>query len=200
MPRNILLGVTGSVAAVLTGKLVRALKEVGDVRVIFTECGKYFVEKNAKGEREFRDLQETSVLRQEDVMDESHEWPEVYMIGDPVAHIELRKWASCLVIAPLSANTLAKINYGLCDNLLTSVYRAWDWTRPIILAPAMNTMMWENDPTKEHIYGCRRRGCRIVGPVRKTLACNDEGMGAMAPIDEIVKEVKHRLRLRAQQV
>jgi len=193
MPRNILLGVTGSVAAVLTGKLVQSLREIGDVRVIFTERGEYFVTKNRKGKKEFEALYEDG-FRWEDVIRECHEWPEVYEVGDPVQHIELRKWASCLVIAPLSAHTLAKIHCGLCDNLLTSVYRAWDWTRPIVLAPAMNTMMWENAPTTEQIEACRKRGCQIVGPVSKMLACNDEGMGAMAPIDEITKEVKRRLR------
>lgn len=66
-------------------------------------------------------------------------------------HIELRKWADCLLIAPLSANTMAKISNGLCDNLLTNVARAWDYNKPMILAPAMNTMMYENPITKKQI-------------------------------------------------
>lgn len=63
-------------------------------------------------------------------------------MGDPVLHIELRRWADVLVLAPLSANTMAKVAHGLCDNLLTSVVRAWDYAKPMIVAPAMNTYMW----------------------------------------------------------
>src|SRR5262245_20486764 len=74
-----------------------------------------------------------------------------YQRDDPVLHIELRRWADLLVIAPLDANTLAKLAYGLSDNLLTCLYRAWDRRRPIVLAPAMNTFMWENPLTDRHL-------------------------------------------------
>jgi phosphopantothenoylcysteine decarboxylase len=194
MPRNILLGVTGSVAAVLTGKLVRALKEIGDVRVVFTKCGKYFVEKNIKAKLAWEAVLAEGLLKGNEIFTDEDEWPESYEVGDPVVHIELRKWASCFVIAPLSANTLAKIEHGICDNLLTSVFRAWDWTRPIILAPAMNTMMWENNTTHLQMYDCKQKGCLVVDPVSKTLACGDEGSGAMASIDDIAKIVRNRLR------
>lgn len=66
-------------------------------------------------------------------------------------HIELRKWADCFLIAPLSANTMAKIVNGLCDNLLTNVARAWDYKKLMILAPAMNTMMYDNPITGKQI-------------------------------------------------
>ena len=80
------------------------------------------------------------------------EWPtDRYTRGDPVLHIELRRWADLFVIAPCDANTLAKLALGNTDNCLTCVYRAWDMSRPIVLAPAMNTLMWEHPVTARHI-------------------------------------------------
>ena len=70
---------------------------------------------------------------------------------DEVLHIELRRWADVLLIAPLDANTLAKLAVGLSDNCLTCVWRAWDPVRPVILAPAMNTLMWEHAITARHL-------------------------------------------------
>src|SRR4029077_5091902 len=69
----------------------------------------------------------------------------------PVLHIELRRWADLFVIAPLDANTLAKLANGLADNCLTCVWRAWDATRPVVLAPAMNTLMWQHPATVRHL-------------------------------------------------
>jgi hypothetical protein len=114
--------------------------------------------------------------------------------GDPVRHIDLRKWAGALVIAPLSANTMAKMAGGVCDNLLTSVYRAWDRTRPVIVAPAMNTLMWEHPVTHQHVRLLSDWDVRFVGPVSKELACADEGMGAMAQVDDVVAALKDALR------
>lgn len=64
---------------------------------------------------------------------DEEEWHEWQKKGDPVLHIELRKWADLLIVAPLSANTLAKLAQGLCDNCLTSVVRAWDWNKPLLV-------------------------------------------------------------------
>lgn len=64
---------------------------------------------------------------------DEEEWHQWQKKGDPVLHIELRKWADLLVVAPLSANTLAKLAQGLCDNCLTSVVRAWDWSKPLLV-------------------------------------------------------------------
>jgi len=177
--KNILLGVTGSVAAIKTPELVSALQEIGDVKVVATKAGSYFL-KNKK-------------INAEVLLDDA-EWPENYNLGDPILHIELRKWASCLVVAPLDANTMAKFSYGLCDNLLTSVFRAWDWSRPVIVSPAMNTMMWENPPTRDLVANLMFYGCHVIPPVAKRLACNDVGMGAMASVEEIVKWVNCNLR------
>ena len=74
-----------------------------------------------------------------------------YDRDDAVLHIELRKWADVFVIAPLDANTLAKLAVGLCDNCLTCVWRAWDLAKPVVLAPAMNTLMWQHPFTRRHL-------------------------------------------------
>src|SRR6185295_16400642 len=83
-------------------------------------------------------------------------WPgrkegKTFQMGQPVVHIELRRWADLFLIAPLDANTLAKLAAGLADNCLTCVWRAWDPARPIVLAPAMNTLMWEHPLTARHL-------------------------------------------------
>ena len=82
----------------------------------------------------------------------SDEWPGTrYHRGDEVLHIEFRKWADMLIVAPLDANTLAKFALGLSDNFLTCIFRAWDFAKPVILAPAMNTLMWESPVTLRHL-------------------------------------------------
>lgn len=190
MSRKILLGVTGSVAAVLTGKMIRALKELGEVKVVFTESGYYFIKANEKARSEF-----INVLDDQDIYRDSSEWPPTYDVGDTVPHIMLRDWADVILAAPLSANTMAKICYGLCDNLLTSVVRAWDHNKPMIAAPAMNTKMWFNHPTQAHVREMTNQGWHIINPVEKELACGDKGMGAMAPIEDVVGFVSRRINL-----
>src|SRR5207244_10305246 len=74
-----------------------------------------------------------------------------FQLGESVPHIELRKWADLLCIAPLDANTLAKLANGLADNCLTCVWRAWELARPVVLAPAMNTLMWDHPLTRRHL-------------------------------------------------
>jgi phosphopantothenoylcysteine decarboxylase len=131
-----------------------------------------------------------------------------------VLHIELRKWADLLIVAPLDANTLAKFALGLSDNCLSCVFRAWDFTKPVILAPAMNTFMWESLVTLRHLRqlladragdavasiksleeapaAFARFAPRIVliPPQAKRLACGDVGVGAMAEVTEIAEVVR----------
>jgi phosphopantothenoylcysteine decarboxylase len=196
MERNkILLGVTGSVAAVLTGKMVKALQELGEVRVVFTTAGRYFIDHNTKARKDwmshfaFELTGDKGSEKRVDFYGDDSEWPEVYEKDDPILHIELRKWADVLVIAPLSANTLAKVTYGICDNLLTSVVRTWDSKKPVVIAPAMNSLMWENELTDQQLDQLKLRPWKVVNPVEKELACGDTGIGAMAPIEKIVSAV-----------
>lgn len=84
------------------------------------------------------------------------------MISD--IRLDLRKWADAFIIAPLDANTLAKIANGLADNLLTCVARAWDFNKPFYFAPAMNTCMWEHPLTNEHVKKLIMvLGCKVIG-------------------------------------
>jgi phosphopantothenoylcysteine decarboxylase len=207
---KVLLGVTGSVAAVKVPLLASLLREAGyEVKVAVTAAAEYFLRAADLPEPPLRDADEWPRRSAAEPADR------VYSRGDAVPHIELRRWADLLLVAPLDANTLAKMSAGLSDNLLTCVYRAWDFARPIVLAPAMNTLMWESPLTRRHLRqlladhsaepgppvgatneeliaainaGCRR--LRIVGPISKTLACGDVGIGAMAEPADIVREVR----------
>lgn len=98
-----------------------------------------------------------------------------------------------MVIAPLDANTMAKIANGLCDNLLTCTVRAWDMKKPLLFCPAMNTFMWEHPITSSHVEQLVNIGYTHVPPIRKTLACGDTGIGAMAEVETIVSLVKEHL-------
>ena len=215
---RIILGVTGSVAAVKVPELWSALAARGhELKLAPTGASLAFFDPALPPAGS--GPSELFVRGQDTVYFEADEWPvgRRFQVGEPVVHIELRKWADLLLIAPLDANTLAKLSLGLSDNLLTSVYRAWDLDRPVVLAPAMNTLMWDHPATSRHLvqlledFGgtrplphldaealsdtingvCPR--LRIVKPVSKRLACGDEGMGGMASLEEIVAAVEEAL-------
>lgn len=184
---KVLIGITGSVAAVKALALAKAIKQFAEVRLVLTKPSEYFLKADIN---HFID-EDIRLYHDQD------EWPTLegaYQVGDPILHIELRRWADLFVIAPLDANTLAKLTYGLCDNLLTSVVRAWDWQKPLILCPAMNTYMWHNAPTNEQVEALMQRGAAFIAPVEKKLACQDIGMGGMANIDEITSVVRKKLK------
>jgi phosphopantothenoylcysteine decarboxylase len=212
---NVLLGVTGSVAAVKTPELATELRSRGhQVKVVATNASLYFFDPTALNTEQAERDPELVILDED-------EWPgrnngRRYERRDEVLHIELRRWAELLVIAPLDANTLAKLANGLCDNCLMCAWRAWDPARPILLAPAMNTFMWEHPITARHLrqlaadagaacpadialealpawINAYRTNLRIVPPVSKELACGDIGVGAMAPVDQIAAAVDDAL-------
>jgi phosphopantothenoylcysteine decarboxylase len=211
---NVLLGVTGSVAAIKTLELFRSLAaQEHQVRVVATSASLYFFDPLELTREVGKAKRDARVV----ILDED-EWPgrgegRRYRREDSVLHIELRRWADLLLVAPLDANTLAKFANGLADNCLTCVWRAWDTTRPVVLAPAMNTLMWEHPFTLRHLHqlavDCRvatagessveqlinqinaSAPClRIVPPVSRRLACGDVGVGAMASLDQIVEMVQ----------
>lgn len=210
---NILLGVTGSVAAIKLPKLIFSLRSVGDVKVVATDAALKIISKIDGFQLVGSSLKKevcTYAARCrldpfEELLSDKQEW---YWerIGDPILHIDLRDWADILVIAPLTANTLAKMAHGLCDNLLTCIYRAWPLNKLIVVAPAMNTDMWEHPVTYEHLGILHRRhdmsrpmmhgspridaeNFVIVRPIEKKLACGTTGMGAMASVEVIVSEI-----------
>jgi len=108
---------------------------------------------------------------------------------------QLSAWADLLLLAPLSANTLAKVALGVCDNLVTRVARGWDAAKPLVAAPAMNTRMWEHCTTAAHLAALQHSGAVCVPPVAKRLACGDVGVGAMAAVSSIVDAVAERVKL-----
>src|SRR5205807_2373825 len=121
-------------------------------KVIATEASLYFFNAAEVGAANSGQCErDTSVV----IVDED-EWPgqteeRRYGREDKVLHIDLRRWGDLLVIAPLDANTLAKLAAGLADNCLTCVWRAWEPSRPVVLAPAMNTQMWQHPATARHL-------------------------------------------------
>ena len=212
---NVLLGVTGSVAAILTPTLFEELQKAGHhVKVVATRAALYFFDAAALVGGTSRRNRDVLILDED-------EWPDRddgrhWQRGDQVLHIELRRWADVLVIAPLDANTLAKLALGVCDNCLTCVWRAWDRNRPVVLAPAMNTLMWGHPATSRHLAQIAadagmappalalddlvmwiNANCpklRVVAPQNKRLACDDVGVGAMASVADVISTAATVLR------
>lgn len=208
--KKILLVVTGSVAAKLTPVLVRELQKKGhEVKIVATPSSLYFFHKRILFGKSHlsqalrfiwnhlpASLQKTILGEKKyinaPIYTDVDEFPgHNYNADAPIKHIELRDWANVLLIAPLTANTLAKMAYGFSDNLALSVIRAWNRERPIVIAPAMNTKMWDNPTTVEHLGKIKTLyKVEVVGPVAKKLACGDVGIGAMADIKDIVAAIK----------
>ncbi|XP_077250640.1 phosphopantothenoylcysteine decarboxylase HAL3a-like isoform X2 [Tasmannia lanceolata] len=182
---RILLAASGSVAAIKFGGLCRSFSEWAEVRAVATKSSLHFIDK-------------ASIPKDVILYTDEDEWSSWKKIGDGVLHIELRKWADILVIAPLSANTLGKIAGGLCDNLLTCIVRAWDFNKPLFLAPAMNTFMWNSPFTQRHLDTICELGISLIPPVTKRLACGDYGNGAMAEPSVIYNTVRLSVDSRAQ--
>ncbi|EGT42694.1 hypothetical protein CAEBREN_01030 [Caenorhabditis brenneri] len=169
---QLLLVLTGSIAVMKAPELVNELyekigKERLTIRIVTTENA----EKLCRIQRlEFEDL----------IYEDRDEW-------SMWRERELRKWADSLLIAPLDANTMAKVANGLCDNLVTSIIRAWDLSKPCYFAPAMNTHMWENPLTMQHRNVLKSQlKFKEICPIQKELICGDAGVGAMASIGTIV--------------
>jgi len=173
---NVLLGITGSVAAIKAEELIKELSPLVVLKVIVTENAKPFMP----------ELSSLEAAYGIETFDDDREWRTWQKRGDPVVHIELRKWADIILIAPLTANTLAKISNGLSDNLLTSVIRAWDYNKPFLIAPAMNTLMYTHTLTERQLCFMQSLGAVIIPPISKKLMCGDIGQGAMAKIETIV--------------
>ena len=174
---KILICATGSVAAIKTPTIAEILQRQGhDTELAVTSSAKFFIDQH------FRNHLPKMLV-------DIHEWNDSYSLGEPVLHIDLRAWADVLLIAPCSANSFAKISYGLADNLVTCIARAWNYEKPFFIAPAMNTMMWNSPVTSEHISRLTRFGARIIDPISKKLACGDVGVGAMAESVDIVQLV-----------
>ena len=167
--KKVLLGVTGSVAAYKACELVRLFVKNGDeVTVVMTKAATEFVTPLT-----FQTLSRNPVF--------------VDQFAPPVSwkpeHISLAEAADLVVVAPATANTIAKMRFGLADNLLTATLLA---TRaPIVIAPAMNTGMWESPVTQENIEALRKRGVLVIEPGDGELACGVKGKGRMMEPEKI---------------
>ena len=173
MARTIVLGVTGSIAAYKACELVRLFVKNGDdVRVVMTDHAKEFVTPLT-----FRTLSRNPV--------------ENAMFADPLdwkpGHISLADAANVLVVAPATANIIAKMANGIADDLLSSVALATK--APIVVAPAMNTGMWENAATQANIETLKKRGVLFVQVGDGELACGTSGPGRMAEPEAIFDAV-----------
>ena len=172
MKRRILLGVTGSIAAYKAAELVRLFVKAGDeVRVVMTPAATEFVSPLT-----FQTLSRNPVYVEE--FKRPMEWrPEHISLAD----------SDLVVVAPATANTIAKMRYGLADNLLTSTLLA---TRaPIAVAPAMNDGMWESEVTQDNISALELRGVKIIAPGYGDLACGTTGLGRMAEPQQILEAI-----------
>ncbi|EKQ67797.1 phosphopantothenoylcysteine decarboxylase/phosphopantothenate--cysteine ligase [Leptolyngbyaceae cyanobacterium JSC-12] len=184
MQHRLLIGVGGGIAAYKVGEVVSALVKAGiEVRVILTQAAQQFVTPLT-----FATLSRHSAYTDQDFWQPLH--------GRPL-HIELGEWADLLVIAPLTANTLAKLTYGLADNLLTNTVLAS--TCPVLLAPAMNTDMWEQ-ATVQRNWQQLSSDLRYhaVGPGAGMLACDRIGTGRMAEPTAILASIHSLLYTRGK--
>ena len=167
--RKVLLGVTGSIAAYKAVELVRLFVKNGDdVTVLMTPAAKEFV-----APLTFQTLSRNPVFVDQFAP----------VVSWKPEHVSLAEAADLVVVAPATANTLAKMRYGLADNLLTATLLA---TRaPVVVAPAMNTGMWEAPATQENLAALKARGVTVVEPGDGELACGVKGKGRMMEPEKI---------------
>ncbi len=176
---TVLLGVTGCIAAYKSCEIVRGLQKAGvRVKVVMTEHAAEFV-----GPTTFRALTNEPVAV--GLFDDA---------SDPIHHISLAQEADAFLIAPCTANVIAKVAHGIADDLLTTTALAT--TAPLIIAPAMNVHMYENVATQENIGILRERGAVVVDADDGYLACGDTGRGRLAEPDAIVEVVLAALGLK----
>ncbi len=177
---KILLGVTGSIAAIKVLDLVHRLTQLNyQCRVIVTKDGLNFVTPLS-----------LSSMGADVYMDDA--LPS-YKYNDVMEHINLAKWADCIIIVPTTANTLAKVASGMADNLLTSTIMAYD--SRIFFVPAMNQAMWNNPLTQINITKLNNLGHIFWGPSSGVQACGDNGSGRMIEVDEILLNINNQLKI-----
>jgi len=171
--KRILLGISGGIAAYKAAELTRLLVRNGaDVRVVLTEAGSRFV---------------TPVTLQ--ALSGQTVWSDLWdpRVSDNMGHIELSRDRDVIVVAPASADFLAKLAHGLADDLLSSLCLARRC--PLIVAPAMNVEMWENVATRRNVETLGADGVRVAGPAAGDQACGETGMGRMLEPAELLAEL-----------
>ncbi len=172
---NIVLGITGSIAAYKAADLASQLvKEGHDVRAVMTRAATEFITPLT-----------LQVLTRRPVLvtleDEKQSWKP--------GHIELADNADLFLVAPASADALAHFANGLAPDPLSSIYLALPRTTRVVFAPAMNGKMWDHPATRRNVARLLEDGCRFIGPAAGDLACGYQGIGRMAPLEEILAAV-----------
>ena len=170
---KVLLGVTGSIAAYKTAELARLMQKKGwDVWVVMTTCATQYV-----GPLTFRALT-------------GHPVPHggfAELEQETYTHLGLAEGAAAMIVAPCSAQTLARLAHGFADDVLGCAALALD--APLLVAPAMNVRMWKNPAVQENVATLKRRGAIVVPPGKGELACGDVGEGRLSDLDAIVRAV-----------
>lgn len=178
--KNIVLGVTGSIAAHKAIDLASMLTRDGfAVHVVMTKDAQRFV-----SSLPFKTMSRRAVIT--DLYDEEEGWKP--------AHIEVADGADALVVAPATANVIAKLAHGLADDALTCVALALKPQAKLVIAPAMNGKMWEHPATRENIEILKRRGAEFIGPDAGLLSCGYEGVGRLMPVDQIAARIRELLK------
>jgi len=174
-PKNIVMGVTGSIAAHKAADLASLLtKAKYDVRVVMTSDAQRFITPLP-----FKTLTRNRVVTD---LYEEDEW-------NKPAHIRLADEAELLLIAPATANVIAKMAHGLADDALTCIAVALNPAAKVLIAPAMNGKMWLHAATQENVGILKRRGAEFIGPEEGMLSCGYEGIGRLWPVDAIAERV-----------
>ncbi len=171
--KKILLGVTGGIAAYKSAELVRRLQEQGaDVRVVMTRSACEFI---------------TPLTMQALSGHKVHIELLEHVVESGMSHIELARWSDIVLVAPASANFIARLAHGLADDLLSTVCLATE--AQVVIAPAMNKQMWTNVATQENIAILGQRELKIVGPSVGSQACGETGLGRMLEPEQLISEI-----------
>jgi phosphopantothenoylcysteine synthetase/decarboxylase len=171
--RKIILGVTGSIAAHKAADLASLLtKAKCDVRVVMTADAQRFITPLP-----FKTLTRHPVVT--GLYDEDEGWKPT--------HIELADAADLLLIAPATANVIAKLAHGIADDALTCIALALNPKAKILIAPAMNGKMWQHPATQENVKILKSRGAELIGPDEGMLSCGYEGIGRLWPVEKIAE-------------
>ena len=172
--KNILLGVTGGIAAYKSAEIIRLFKKLGaDVRVVMTESAKEFI---------------TPLTLQAISGNEIHDSLLNTEAEAAMGHIELAKWADIILIAPCTAETISKITHGRADDLMGALILASK--ADIFIAPAMNMNMWLDDSTQQNYKTLSSRGISFIGPAEGEQACGDIGPGRMVEPENIIELIR----------
>ena len=176
--KNIILGISGGIAAYKTPHLVRLLKKAGaNVRVVITESARQFVSELA-----------LSTVSREPVLCSMFATDSVTE-SDRTMHISLGEWADLLVIAPATANTIARLTTGLCDDMLTICFITLRPNKPVLLVPAMDGYMYESPSVTRNLSVLASQGCHILEPESGDLASGQCGLGRMPDPETITSEI-----------